>query len=63
MLALFGCRFFDAVVGGYLSERPLRAGWRERVGLHQLYPLLVHLVLFGSSYTKSTCAAISSALV
>jgi fructosamine-3-kinase len=62
MLALFGCRFFDTVVDGYLRERPLRAGWRERVGLHQLYPLLVHLVLFGSSYAKSTRAAISSTL-
>lgn len=62
MLALFGCRFFETVIDGYLGERPLRAGWRERVGLHQLYPLLVHLVLFGSSYAKSTCAAISSAL-
>ena len=25
-------------------------GWRERVGLWQLFPLLVHAVLFGGSY-------------
>jgi fructosamine-3-kinase len=40
MLALFGCPYFDAVIDGYQSHRPLRDGWRDRVGLHQLYPLL-----------------------
>jgi fructosamine-3-kinase len=62
MLALFGCPFYEAVLEGYQSERPLRAGWRRRVGLHQLYPLLAHVVLFGASYLESTSAAISSAL-
>jgi fructosamine-3-kinase len=62
MLALFGCPFFEAVLDGYQSRRPLRTGWRRRVGLHQLYPLLAHVVLFGSGYLRSTGAAISSAL-
>jgi fructosamine-3-kinase len=31
-------------------SRPLAGGWRERVGLHQLFPLLVHAVLFGAGY-------------
>ena len=39
MLALFGCPYLDEVLSGYQSVRPLREGWRERVGLHQLYPL------------------------
>ena len=63
MLALFGCPFYDAVLDGYQSVRPLRAGWRRRIGLHQLYPLLAHVVIFGSGYVESTAAAISSALV
>jgi fructosamine-3-kinase len=62
MLALFGCPFRDAVLDGYQAERPLRPGWPLRIGLHQLYPLLAHVVLFGASYAESTAAAISSAL-
>ena len=62
MLALFGCPHFDAVIEGYASHRPLRGGWRDRVALHQIYPLLAHVVLFGSGYTSQTLAAASSAL-
>jgi fructosamine-3-kinase len=62
MLALFGCPFFDQVIDGYQDEEPLRTGWQQRIGLHQLHPLLAHVVLFGSGYVKSTSAAISSAL-
>ena len=62
MLALFGCPFLDEVLAGYHDVRPLRPGWPERIGLHQLYPLLAHVALFGCSYVKSTSAAISSAL-
>lgn len=62
MLALFGCPFLDAVLDGYQNERPLRAGWRLRMGLHQLFPLLAHVALFGSGYVNSTATAISSAL-
>lgn len=61
MLALFGCPFFDAVIDGYQSHRPLRDGWRDRVGLHQLYPLLAHVVLFGRGYAGQTRAAAMSA--
>lgn len=62
MLGLFGCPFLPAIVEGYQSEQPLRDGWRERVGLHRLYPLLAHVVLFGVGYLESTSKAISSAL-
>ena len=62
MLALFGCPHHDTVIDGYEAQRRLRAGWRLRIGLHQLYPLLAHVVLFGSGYLDSVALAISSAL-
>jgi fructosamine-3-kinase len=62
MLHLFGCPHLDDVVAGYQSVRPLRDGWRERAGLHQLYPLLAHVVLFGSGYVRQAESAARSAL-
>jgi fructosamine-3-kinase len=62
MLALFGCPHFEAMLDGYQAQRPLRDGWRDRVGLHQLYPLLAHVALFGGGYGRQTLAAASSAL-
>ena len=50
MLALFGVPRFDRILAAYREQHPLSDGWRRRVGLHQLHPLLVHAVLFGSSY-------------
>jgi fructosamine-3-kinase len=62
MLALFGCPHLGAVLAGYQAHRPLRNGWRDRVGLHQLYPLMAHVVLFGGGYAGQTLAAATSAL-
>jgi fructosamine-3-kinase len=62
MLALFGCPNYDAVIEGYQEQRPLHDGWRGRVGLHQIYPLLAHVVLFGGSYARQTLAAATSVL-
>lgn len=50
MLQLFGLPHLDRVLATYDEAAPLTDGWRERVGLHQLHPLLVHAVLFGPSY-------------
>lgn len=50
MLALFGLPHLDDVLVAYDDERPLRAGWRRRVALHQLYPVGMHAVLFGGHY-------------
>jgi fructosamine-3-kinase len=60
MLALFGCPYLDDVISGYQARRRLRDGWRNRVGLHQLYPLLAHVVLFGVGYERQTLAAAAS---
>lgn len=57
MLHLFGCPHLDRVLGAYQEVAPLADGWVERIGLHQLFPLLVHTVLFGSSYAAQALAA------
>ncbi len=62
MLALFGCPHLGEVLAAYQTVRPLRGGWQDRVGLHQLYPLLAHVVLFGGGYEGQTRTAAASAL-
>jgi fructosamine-3-kinase len=62
MLTLFGCPHLGDVLDGYQSVRRLSPGWERRVGLHQLYPLLAHVVLFGGSYAGQAEAAAASAL-
>lgn len=62
MLALFGCPHLDDVIDGYQVRRRLPPGWRDRVGLHQLYPLLAHVVLFGGAFAGQTAAAARTAL-
>ncbi|MDQ6840676.1 MAG: fructosamine kinase family protein [Actinomycetota bacterium] len=49
MLALFGV-VPDRLLGAYREVIDLEDGWDERTGLFQLYPLLVHAVLFGGGY-------------
>lgn len=57
MPALFGLPHLDTVLDAYAQVYPLRSGWRQRTGLHQLYPLLVHAVLFGGSYLDQALRA------
>jgi len=62
MLALFGLPFLDRVLGAYQETAPLAHGWRSRVALHQLHPLLVHAVLFGRGYGVQAVQAARVAL-
>jgi fructosamine-3-kinase len=55
MLALFG-PVPRRALGAYLEVHPLSSGWEERITLFQLYPLLVHSVLFGGSYPARAAA-------
>lgn len=57
MLDLFGAPHLPAVLAAYRAVAPLAAGWRERVGLHQLHALAVHALLFGGGYAAQTLAA------
>ncbi|MGZ5400196.1 MAG: fructosamine kinase family protein [Nocardioides sp.] len=50
MLALFGLPHLHRVLDAYEEEHPLADGWRDRLGLHQLFPLLVHACHFGGGY-------------
>ena len=62
MLALFGAPYLDSIVTGYTDAVPLADGWRARIPLHQLHPLLVHVCLFGASYRSAVCTAARSVL-
>jgi fructosamine-3-kinase len=62
MLALFGAPMLDRIRAAYHEAAPLADGWRERVPLHQLHPLLVHVALFGASYRSAALAAAQAAL-
>lgn len=50
MLALFGAPYLADILVSYQEVYPLAAGWQDRVGLHQLWPLLVHHRMFGGGY-------------
>jgi protein-ribulosamine 3-kinase len=52
MTTLFGGfdrEFYDA----YNEEYPLEKGWKERLDIFNLYPLLIHVNLFGEGYIGS----------
>jgi fructosamine-3-kinase len=62
MLSLFGAPYLDQILGAYQDVAPLAEGWRERVPLHQLHPLLVHVCLFGAAYRDAALAAAQATL-
>ena len=62
MLALFGAPYLDRTLAAYREAAPLADGWRARVPLHQLHPLLVHVCLFGSGYREAALSAARSVL-
>jgi fructosamine-3-kinase len=58
MMRLFG-GFGDACFDAYAEVHPLADGWRDRVPLHQLAPLVVHAIKFGGGYVSAAEAAIA----
>lgn len=52
MMRLFG-GFGERVFRAYQEAYPLAPGHAERIALYQLYPLLVHVNLFGGNYVES----------
>jgi fructosamine-3-kinase len=57
MMRLFG-GFGPRVFSAYEEAWPLADGHRERVALYQLYPLMVHVNLFGGGYVGSVEASL-----
>ncbi len=57
MMRLFG-GFSEVVFDAYAEAYPLAPGCQERVALTQLYPLLVHVNLFGGGYAASVKQAV-----
>jgi protein-ribulosamine 3-kinase len=61
MTGLFGgtdASLYDA----YNAEYPLEQGWEERMELCNLYPLLVHVNLFGGGYAAQVAATLQRLL-
>jgi len=61
MMRLFG-GFGERVFAAYEEAWPLAPGSGERVSLYQLYPLLVHVNLFGGSYVGSVQRALAACI-
>lgn len=61
MMHLFG-GFSPRVLSAYEEVAPLAEGWVQRRPLYQLYPLLVHLALFGGGYAAQVERALRSQL-
>lgn len=59
MMRLFG-GFSERVFDAYAEAYPLAEGHAERVPLYQLYPLLVHVGLFGAGYLASVDRALAA---
>jgi fructosamine-3-kinase len=51
MMQLFG-GFHPSLFTAYDNVYPLEHDWPERIPLTQLYPLLVHVNLFGGGYLQ-----------
>jgi fructosamine-3-kinase len=62
MLRLFGCPHLERILAAYADAAPLAPGAAARVPLHQLFPLLVHTLLFGTGYADQAVAAARAAL-
>lgn len=62
MLALFGAPHLAEILRGYDEAHPLRAGWRDRVPLHQLHPLATHSAGHGAGYAVALADAARAVL-
>lgn len=61
LLHLFGA-VPERVLAAYYEAYPLTPGWRDRLPMWNLYPLLAHLNMFGASYLGRVRSALDAAL-
>jgi len=57
MMRLFG-GFGADCFSAYEEVGPLAGGWRDRIALHQIAPLVVHAIKFGGHYVDAAATAI-----
>lgn len=58
MLQLFGNPHLEATFAAYEeASTTLRSDWRDLIKLHQVWPLLVHAVIFGGQYARQATLA------
>lgn len=50
MLELFGCPLLDEIFSGYFEESNLAKPGATDIALHQIFPIGMHVVIFGSGY-------------
>ncbi|HEY3340039.1 MAG TPA: fructosamine kinase family protein [Propionicimonas sp.] len=60
MLALFGLSHLNEVYSAYDEASSLADGWRDRLSLHALSPLMFHALLFGGGYGAQALAVARS---
>lgn len=58
MMRLFG-GFGEDCHSAYAQSFALSDGWKDRIALHQLAPLIVHAIKFGQSYVEPTRTALA----
>lgn len=61
MMELFGS-ISSATADAYLQNSDIQSDWQSLIPLYQIYPLMVHVNLFGSSYLGSAKRAINTYL-
>ncbi len=59
MTTMFG-GFSEDFYDHYQEAWPMEAGWQDRLDYYKLYPILIHINLFGSSYLSMMNAVLKS---
>lgn len=55
-LGVFGQPHLEQIYAGYNEVSALADGWQERVALHQLHMVMIHVYLFGGGYRAQAAA-------
>lgn len=61
-LQLFGIAHQERILGAYQEAAGWDSSWRQRVPLHQLHLLFLHVAVFGGSYVRQAMTAVHRSL-
>lgn len=62
-LQLFGIAHQERILGAYQEAAGWDSSWRQRVPLHQLHLLFLHVAVFGGAYVSQAMAAVRRSLM